>query len=76
MRARFGRIARAWWPGALVLLAQIAVELDRYEEAIRHLESALEIEPSARVRRYLEQVEEIRDQISTGREGSSARLDP
>lgn len=42
---------------ALVLLAQVAVEEDRYRDAVRDLEKALEVEPSAWIRRYLEEVE-------------------
>ena len=44
---------------ALLLLAQIKVELDRFNEAVEHLEAAQELEPSARVGRYLEQVRDL-----------------
>ena len=44
---------------ALLLLAQIEVELDRLAQAIEHLEAAQEIDPSRRVQRYLEQLRRL-----------------
>jgi hypothetical protein len=44
---------------ALLLRAQIAVELDRYRQAVEHLEAAQELQPSPRVERYLAQVRRL-----------------
>jgi hypothetical protein len=44
---------------ALVLLAQLEVEVDRFDDAVKHLEAAQEISPDRNVRHYLEQVRNL-----------------
>lgn len=44
---------------ALVALAEMEVELDRFRRAIEHLEAAQEISPDPRVARYLEQLRRL-----------------
>ncbi|MBN2564835.1 MAG: tetratricopeptide repeat protein, partial [Candidatus Eisenbacteria bacterium] len=44
---------------ALVLLAQMQVELGRYAQAVEHLEAAQEANPSRRLARYLEDVRRL-----------------
>lgn len=48
---------RGYQVRALILLAQIEVELDHYELAIKHLEAAQKLQSSFHVRRYLEQIQ-------------------
>ncbi|MFC1672000.1 tetratricopeptide repeat protein [Planctomycetota bacterium] len=44
---------------ALILLAQMEVEIDRFDDAVTHLETALEIKPDRNVQHYLEQVKNL-----------------
>ncbi len=50
---------RGYQVRALILLAQIEVELDHFQNAIEHLETAQELQPSSHIQRYLEQIRHL-----------------